>query len=452
MQSISKHKALRCGGEWRMMKKGSMLLIVTLLVVLIAACSNQNKAPADGLKTEGQKDWTKEPAELVFFGMSGGLEEGWNEKFGDALRKRFPSYKFTYIPRGGNNTLENFVTTGTQVDFVLDSVGNSVNSTIPSGLMFDISELAQKHGIDLNRFEPATIEAMKQFGGMYGLPINNGGLVLYYNKDIFDKFGVSYPKDGMTWDEAIEIGKKLTRSDNGRQYIGLAASVQHALSMNAYSLPYVDKTTDKAAVNNDKYKKIVETLVLAPAQDPGYKEKVRLLKRTFMSDDYSKDQYIAMFVMNYGLQNNMEFDTFNWDMAALPVFKENPGIGTQPYPDFYFITQTSKYKEQAMEVLKYLTSDEVQMEMSKKGHVPVLKNESIKKAFAQDSKFKNKNVVNALFTNKYASPISRTKYDSKVNGQLLSHAYRAILGDEDLNTALRLAEEEANKAIAAMKK
>ncbi|TNJ62717.1 carbohydrate ABC transporter substrate-binding protein [Paenibacillus hemerocallicola] len=437
------------------MRTYSMRIVVMLAgMVLVSACGNEpnsGRNTAEDSKTEARKDYTKEPAELVFFGVPAGPAEAWDEKVGNAMRKRFPDYKFTYIPRGGTNTLENFVATGTQVDIIQDSVGNSANSLIPTGLQYDLTELVKKHNVDLNRFEPATIEAVKQFGGLYGFPINNGGLVLYYNKDIFDKFGVAYPKDGMTWDEAIELGKKLTRSENGRQYIGLAASANHALGMSSYSLPFVDKATEKAAVNNDKYKAIVETLILAPAQNPGYKEKVASLKRTFLNDDFSKDQYIGMFVMNYGLQNNKEFDTFNWDMAALPVFKENPGVGTQPYPDFYFISQTSKYKDQAMEVLKFLTSDEFQMEMSKKGHVPVLKNESVKKAFAQDSKFKSKNVVNALFTNKYASPIARTKYDSRVNGPLLSHLAKVIVGEEDLNTALRSAEEEANKAIEAMK-
>jgi hypothetical protein len=38
-----------------------------------------------------------------------------------------------------------------------------------------------------------------------------------------------------------------------------------------------------------------------------------------------------------------------------------------------------------------------------------------------------------------------------VNGPLLSHLAKVIVGEEDLNTALRSAEEEANKAIEAMK-
>lgn len=301
----------------------------------------------------------------------------------------------------------------------------------------------------MNRFEPALVDAVKQFGGLYGFPVHSGGLVLYYNKDIFDKFGVAYPRDGMTWEEAIELGKMLTRNDNGRQYIGLGPSIDHVLSMNSYSLPLVDKSTLKPAINNEKYKKLVETLAIAPTQVNGYKEQFAALKRTFNNNDFMKDKFIAMFIMNFGLQSQKEFETLNWDMASLPVFKDNPGIGTQPYPNLLFVTNTSKFKDQAMEVIKYVTSDEHQMTLSKKGYIPVLKNESIKKAFAQESNFKDKNVVKAVFTNKLAPSNVRTKYDGKVNGPLLKHITNVITGEEDLNTALRKVEEEANKAIDA---
>jgi len=36
-------------------------------------------------------------------------------------------------------------------------------------------------------------------------------LVVYYNKDLFDKAGVPYPKDGWTWEEFRDTAKKLTK-------------------------------------------------------------------------------------------------------------------------------------------------------------------------------------------------------------------------------------------------
>lgn len=427
-------------------KTAGLLLIGTALT----ACG-QEKAGSD-IKQETTRDYTKDAVELVLFGVPGRSEAEWNEGIGDFLKKRFAAYKFTYIPTSKENNLSNRVAAGEPVDLILDSAGNAPASLVPLGLEYDISDLVQKHKIDLSRIEPALLEGVRQLGGLYGFPINSGGLVLYYNKDIFDKFGVAYPKDGMTWDAVIEIGKKLTRFENGRQYIGLASSPFHMLSMSAYSLPYVDAQTEKVALNNDSFKKLLETLILAPATAPGYKETVAELKRMPFNDDFSKHQNMAMYVMNFGLQNGADFDNLNWNMAALPVFKEKPGIGTQPYPDSYFLSKSSKHKDQAMEVLKYLVSDEFQMEMSKRGIVPVLRNEKIKQAFAQETKYRDKNVVNALFFNTYAPPIVRTKHDLLISGLLNNHLLKVMTGEEDLNTALRKTEEDGNKAIEARKK
>ena len=43
------------------------------------------------------------------------------------------------------------------------------------------------------------------------LPQNISSLVVYYNKDLFEKAGVAFPKEGWTWDEMVATAKKLRR-------------------------------------------------------------------------------------------------------------------------------------------------------------------------------------------------------------------------------------------------
>jgi maltose-binding protein MalE len=90
-------------------------------------------------------------------------------------------------------------------------------------------------------------------GGMYGLPVSNQIMVMYCNKELFDKFGVSYPINGMNWDAAIELGKKMTRMDAGVQYLGLAVSSRHILRMNPFALPFVDAKTGKSTSRSDGF-------------------------------------------------------------------------------------------------------------------------------------------------------------------------------------------------------
>jgi ABC-type glycerol-3-phosphate transport system substrate-binding protein len=435
------------------------MLIITFVVGLLAACGSNGNI-IDNSKTNNtseSKDNTmsknNEPAELVVYGVSN-TEEEFNNRWGDYIRKKFPNYTIKYIVNQKGSSLPELLTAGQPIDIILDSIGAAPSNLIQYEFQYDITELVKKHNVDLNRFEPTFVDAVKQLGGLYGLPVNGGGLVLYYNKDIFDKFGVSYPKDGMTSDELLELSNKMTRNENGVQYAGFATSVMHPMRMNPLSLDIVDKKTQQAAIDNDKWKQFIQTVIINPiVQNPGYKEFVTQKKGMLFTNDFAKDRNLAMFAMNFGLQYAVkEFETLNWDMVSLPTFKDKPGIGTQPYPNFFFITATSKNKDAAMEILKYVTSDEHEMIESKKGNIPVLKNEEIKKVFGQDTLFKNKNMKNAVFFNKFAPPHAKSIYDDKVIGALDGNIKKVIYGEIDLNTAFRTAQEEANKAIEEMKK
>jgi multiple sugar transport system substrate-binding protein len=45
---------------------------------------------------------------------------------------------------------------------------------------------------------------------LYALPDNIQMLALYYNKDMFDKAGLSYPDETWTWDNMLEAARKMT--------------------------------------------------------------------------------------------------------------------------------------------------------------------------------------------------------------------------------------------------
>src|SRR5690606_6581636 len=110
--------------------------------------------------------------------------------------------------------LPEMVATGNKFDIFFASIGNYESALFEHKLERDMTPLIESTKMDLSRIEPSVIEAMKKISGgkMYGIPVFNNNLVLYYNKAICDKFGVGYPKDGMTWDEALTLAKKLDRN------------------------------------------------------------------------------------------------------------------------------------------------------------------------------------------------------------------------------------------------
>lgn len=91
----------------------------------------------------------------------------------------------------------------------------------------------------------------------------------------------------------------------------------------------------------------------------------------------------------------------HFDFVSMPTFKDLPGVGEQSYPTYISIPNISKNKDAAMKVVKFLTSDEFQTEISKKGNMTSLKNPAIQKLMGTDSDFKSLNYA-AFFHNKFA--------------------------------------------------
>ncbi|TMV44688.1 hypothetical protein FE783_31510 [Paenibacillus mesophilus] len=76
---------------------------------------------------------------------------------------------------------------------------------------------------------------------------------------------------------------------------------------------------------------------------------------------FFKDRNTAMFLSISGLQY-AQLEGMNFVIASFPSDKEAPGVGAQPYPTIFSVTNISKYKDDAFDVIAYLTSGEIQTE------------------------------------------------------------------------------------------
>src|SRR5690606_22701013 len=57
-------------------------------------------------------------------------------------------------------------------------------------------------------------EALQIEGGLTALPYSRKLFALYYNKDVFDEHDTPYPRDGMTWDEVLDLAARLPSGFN----------------------------------------------------------------------------------------------------------------------------------------------------------------------------------------------------------------------------------------------
>jgi multiple sugar transport system substrate-binding protein len=434
---------------------------VTLACIAFAAGCSGKGSTTDSGNGEGEAgkvpvvEQKSEPAELVFYSQNGSSEAFFNEVYGDKIRKKFPQYTIKYIQRTGPGTLlADMISSKTHFDFYFNSVYGFLYEVLPVEIQYDMTDLAKKHNVDLSRLESAAMDGFRSDvgGKLFALPIHQDVMVTLYHKDLFDKFGIPYVKDGMTWDDLYAVSRRITRNEGGVGYVGYAPMVDYLVRMNPYSIPNLDKDTLKPTINTDaRWKTFFEKLIVPPGETAGAargelpKDAGQVLEK-FIAGQQAMVVYIPQVVKSWADR----FQKVNFDFVSAPTLTERKGVGSMPYPVYLGITQMAKNKDAAMEVLKYLISDEAQTDLAKKGLMPVVKSESVKKAYGTDTGFNNLN-WGAAFYNQIAPVPYKGPMDGMVGDIYRKYAYEVMFGTTDLNTALRKTEEETIKQVEAFR-
>lgn len=446
-----------------------LVLILSLTIISACGADSNNAEPANSDHTSNPPvtsnvenppatpatpaapEANNEPVELVFYSQVPDYDETFMETFGNMIQAKFPHVTAKHLP-AGSNKLADVVATGETIDVMFMSIGQA-DSLVVHDYQYDISELIKKYNYDLTRLEPSTIDLQRAFAndGIYGLPVFTNTVGLFYNRDIFDKFGVDYPRDGMTWPELYDLAGVMARSDGETSYYGLAMSSSANFIGVQYSPSYIDPVTRKAAFTSEPFKKTLE-LLAGVSNIPGNgltAENWALGNQQKLFPEGKAAMFLHLVV--YGLANYK--DNLNWDVATYPELPEMPGVGPQSYPSYFYVTQTSKHKDQAFEVIASLTSDEFQNHLAHRGMLPILKDNVAGMAeFGKDVPYLHDKNVQALLPKQFA-PSQYTSVDI-VRAQALGHSHffaayqKVVLGLEDINTALREEGEKLDQKLA----
>ncbi|WP_158301659.1 ABC transporter substrate-binding protein [Paenibacillus mesophilus] len=426
-------------------KYGLAMGCLLIAAASTAACGTKEggSGEAAGQKSAESAAKPPEPITIKVFNPFNYADNLWNDLWVAPMKKKFPHINLVYIKNEKGSSLSELVASGNAPDLIQGPGAKFTFDLEKLGLLYDISPLIKSQKFDLNRIDPKAMEGLKVYfekDKLYGLPITMNNTSVYYNKDIFDKFAVPYPKDGMTIDETYELAKRLTRNEGGVQYRGFEFAAGVQIQYNQLSLPLVKN--DQAAFNTDGWKTWFNGMKRF------YELEGMQGLKSNATDAFLKEKTLAMYSAT-NMMSTLGTSGLNWDMVTMPTFKEAPGKGIQVFGPILYVSSTSKHKEEAFSIIAHFLSDEVQLQRARGGEPPVLKNADIKKQFGADRDYlKGKNVAAFLANEIAPSPQSVSKYDMIAAAELETAFRNVINGKNDVNTAIRLAEESSNKKIA----
>jgi multiple sugar transport system substrate-binding protein len=238
------------------------------------------------------------------------------------------------------------------------------------------------------------------------MPRDINSLVLFYNKDLFKKAGITeYPDGNMTWDELAKLAQKLTIDDKGRNAtdpdFDIKNAVQYGLHVNTPDTDALIETLiwqngGKLMSEDGKecyLDKPEAREVLQYLHDLTWKYKVKLSPAAAQKYDQNWLQTgkFAMVYQGSWMMSTLSDATFDWDVTVPPNFGDKiycvQSVGNA-------IMEKSKHQDEAWELVKFLSGKEGQTIMAEQNDaIPVLKDTAENVYLKAEGKPANKKAI-----------------------------------------------------------
>lgn len=99
---------------------------------------------------------------------------------------------------------------------VIGTYSTLLRMMLEQGHILDLSPLFEADGsLDEEDFYLGEAGFLASENGIWGIPIGAYLTVMYYNQDLFDYYGVSYPEPGWTWKDFLDTALALRDPDAG---------------------------------------------------------------------------------------------------------------------------------------------------------------------------------------------------------------------------------------------
>lgn len=231
-------------------------------------------------------------------------------------------------------------------------------------------QLTQSQSLQKTDFFPESLRTMTYNKKLLAIPRDISNVVIYYNKDLFKKYGVNYPDENWTMKDFLETAKKLTRDNNNDGKIDIFGISFDTKAI--FVLPFVwseggklfnENNTNFALAEKNSceslqfYADLRNLYHVAPkASESGNNTMAQL----FMQ------QKIAMYISGrWSVPRFREDITFNWDIARFPSGHAGSIVGIDG--SGWAISSDTKYPEEAWIFIEYLASKTTIKEFSRTG-------------------------------------------------------------------------------------
>jgi multiple sugar transport system substrate-binding protein len=214
-----------------------------------------------------------------------------------------------------------------------------------AGVLEDLSD----YNFEFDKFYDKSIETLSWNKKIYAIPRDVSNLVIYYNKDIFDKYNIPYPKEGWSFEEFLKTSQQLTHLP---QIFGISFDDEPY-----FFLPYLTSfgANNFSNFEDEKLQKGITFYAdlrnkyhVAPKKEEAGSATMAQL---FLQGRLGMHLSGRWLVPKYRDEAH-----FNWDVVEFPQNGKNSIVPLDS--SGWAIAKDSKHKTEAVKLIKYLSSPE----------------------------------------------------------------------------------------------
>lgn len=302
--------------------------------------------------------------------------------------------------------------------------------------------IAKEKDLDIDDVFPSALRLWQDaFGRQYAFPHDLDLALLFYNRDLFDLYGLNPPDDTWTWDTMLQMGKRLLKDTNGD-------GVYDRFAYSSWFFdwyPYVWANGGEILTPDLRASAMGST----PARQAlewyaqFYPNRLHLMPSAAEQAGSNPD---AMFTAGkigmqpvgawYGADLVQRHVDFEFDVAHMPLSYAKQRA-TLLAGQGMAITVTCKHPEAAFRFITYMASREVQAAFGALlNQTPVRKSVAISKAFVNPEVPPKNKLAFVIALEAYARGDYKTPVWSTILSSLRSTFNRYFVGTDSLDTAL----------------
>ena len=344
------------------MKSNINRLLTILLVSIVVTAMLPVACSSDGSNSEAKG----KKVQLVYQDWRTDWFPGMAQEMLDKFNETHPNIQVFYTPDPENyqeKVLADFQA-GTAPD-VFQGCCTQFPAWAQMGYTLDLSSYV-KADLDqaiIDDWDPAQYQALfTEDGRQFGLPKYHGALALYYNKDIFDTYDVSYPDETWDYDDYLYAMKNLTKdrdSDGNTDLWGSMMDISWdriQVHVNAWGGHFVDPDDSTHCMMDEPEAMAAMEWIRARMWDDKVMATSLDVQNVSTREAFISGKVAMVEDGSWALKDILAGSNFNIGVAPMPIGPVQQA--TLATTDGFAIYKGTEHPDEAWELVKFLISED----------------------------------------------------------------------------------------------